>query len=644
MGLLPFFNLEAPADGPRFIGLGVVLLLAVAVPLLFGRLRRIRVPVVVGEIIAGILVGVSGLNLVPSDDVFLNLLSEIGFVFLMFLAGMEIELRALGFAAGVDKNNASPKSANGNGPGPLRLALEHFGATLVFSAVVAFLLWKMGMTQNVALMALVLSTTSLGVVMPVLKERGLLGGRYGQTLLVSALVADFATMFLITLQVAVISKGITPEILLVGALFVAVFLLYRLGIFVLPWMRPLLDELSHATTQIRIRLAFLLMVAFVALAELVGAEVILGAFLAGLLVSMLSDGEDEHLKYTLESIGYGFFVPIFFIMVGVKFDLAVITQTAGAGFLLLLLIVSAFLIKVLPAGLFLRAFPWKASLAGGMLLSARLSLIIAAAEIGWEMGVLSELVVVAVVLVAIITVTVSPLVFTYLVKDMAVPAERPVLVIGANALGLQMARHLQAHKEQVVVLDEDPKQVEAARKEGLTAHRVAPSVAEIRPYFEAATAVIVAYTDPKDALRWAKLARQVFGVERVLALAADATTRAQLQALGALCVSPLEAQATFMALMARNPDLLHLLTSTQDRQDILELVIRNPSLDGKRLRDLGFPPQVLVLAVHRGGEYIIPRGDTRLRVGDVLTVLGTLEELEQVKARLGAAPSWVRGG
>ncbi len=627
----------------RFLGLSIVLFLAVAVPLLFSRMRRFRVPVVVGEILAGIVVGVSGLGWVPEGDPFLDLLAEIGLVILMFLAGLEIDVQALGLgrrqrevsSANADNAEDPEDASSPSGPGPLRLALEYFGLTLALTGAASTVLWKMGLVQDPIFIALILATISLGVVMPVLKEQGLLGGRYGQTILVSALVADFATMILITIQVAVLSKGLTFEILLVSILFVVLFGLYRLGLVVLPGMRSIIDDLSNATTQIHIRIAFLLLVTFVALSEVLGTEVILGAFLAGLLISMLTRGEEHLVKHQLESIGYGFFIPIFFIMVGVEFDLRVLSAAEGIWFLIPFLVVAAFVTKIAPAWVFTRAFPKQASFAGGVLLSAQLSLTVAAAEIGRQLGILSEAVVMSLILMAVVTVTVAPLIFTHLMRPYEKP-ERPIIIIGAGAVGVQMAQQLAGHGTQVVLLDDDEKRVAEARKMGLEVHLVSLSTPGVAPYLDGAHTVIVASSDPERTVEWAQLARRVFGVERVLALNANPGSRRLLQDMGVHCISPLEAQATFMALMARNPDLLHLLTSTQDNRDVLEITIRNPALDGKRLRDLNLPPHALVLAIHRGGEYLIPRGDTRVRIGDVLTILGTLEDLERVQARLGA--------
>ncbi len=397
-----------PEATSSFLPLLVVIALAALVPLLLGRFRSLTLPIMVGEILGGMVLGQSGLNWVPRHDPVLELLAEFGFVFLMFLAGMEVDLTALGANAAV---RGQPARRGGH---PLALAGLHFLATLALAAAVAFVIWRMGLARDLPLMALILSTTSLGVVVPVLKETGLIGGRYGQTLLLSALVADFVTMLFITVEVAVVSHGLTLDILLITGLFVVLFVLYRLGMWVVPVLSPLIEEMSHATAQAKVRLAFFLMFFFVVVAEFLGVEVILGAFLAGLLVALLLDPDDHALMHQLEATGYGFFIPIFFIMVGVRFDARAVFGSVQALALVGFLLVGAVLVKGVPAVLFRRAFSWRESAAAGALLSARLSLVIAAAQIGQDLGMLSETVVMAVILVAMVTVTAAPVVFTRL--------------------------------------------------------------------------------------------------------------------------------------------------------------------------------------------------------------------------------------
>ena len=183
-----------------FVPLLIVIFLAALVPIILSRFKKLSLPIVVGELIIGIIIGRSGFGIIQHHDPVLDLLSEFGFVFLMFLSGMEIDFSSLGSFKPVTKGKISRQL------GPLQLGIISFLFTIILSAVIGFVFFKFELVQNPWMMALILSTTSLGVVVPVLKEKGINNGSYGQSLLVSALIADFVTMFLITVLVAVLSS------------------------------------------------------------------------------------------------------------------------------------------------------------------------------------------------------------------------------------------------------------------------------------------------------------------------------------------------------------------------------------------------------------------------------------------------------
>ncbi len=430
-----------------FLPLLIVIFLAFLVPIALSRLRKLRLPIVVGEIIAGIIIGGSGFGWVSQHEVILDLLAELGFVFLMFLSGMEIDFSSLGLFTNKEKSEGQPAS-------PIHLAAISFVITLALSILIGFAFTQAGLASSPWMIALILSTTSLGVVVPVLKEQGLSSGRYGQTLLIAALIADFVTMLLITVVVAALSQGLTLDILLIGLLFVAFFLMYYFGgMFFnrIKGVRRVIDDLSSATSQIKVRAAFTMMLIFVALAEMLGTEIILGAFLAGAIVSLLKRPEDSELVHQLDAIGYGFFIPIFFIMVGVDFNLASLISSSSALLVVPFLLISAAAVELLPALVFKTSFTWKQTLAAGTLLSSRLSLIIAASAIGMRIGVISEPFNAAIILVAILTVVIAPPLFVKMVPRGDTKEDPAIVVMGAGPLGFQVGQHIQAHGDPVIL-------------------------------------------------------------------------------------------------------------------------------------------------------------------------------------------------
>ncbi len=311
-----------------FAPLLLITLLAVVVPLLVNRIQFVRLPGVVGEIVAGIIIGQSGFQLVQPSET-LDFLAEFGFTFLMFLSGLEVNFGLL----------FSPSNGNGSGKTgtppplwqrPMPLAATTFLLTVVLAITTGWLLVSFNLARNAVLMGLILSTTSLGIVVPVLKERRLTASKYGQTLLAAALISDFVTLLLLSVSIAAVSQGLNLELLLLMVLLVAFIAAAKVG----QWVtrnRPLtriIEELSHATSQVRVRGAFALMIGWVVLSQSLGVEVILGAFLAGAVISLSSRRSQSTLREKLDAIGYGFFIPIFFIMVGARFDLRALLELA----------------------------------------------------------------------------------------------------------------------------------------------------------------------------------------------------------------------------------------------------------------------------------------------------------------------------
>lgn len=187
-------------------------------------------------------------------------------------------------------------------PGHLKLALTVFAFIMMISVVLAFAFKWLGLVNDVLLMVIIISTISLGVVVPTLKEMNIMRTTIGQFILLVAVLADLFTMILLTVYGAIYGEG-GSTIWLTGILVVFTVVFYVIG--VLFKRMSFLQKLMDGTTQIGIRAVFALIILLVALAEGVGAEYILGAFLAGVVVSLLKPNEEMVEK--LDSFGYGFY-------------------------------------------------------------------------------------------------------------------------------------------------------------------------------------------------------------------------------------------------------------------------------------------------------------------------------------------------
>src|ERR687891_1637779 len=254
-------------EEPGFEGLLLVVAVAFAAPFLLGLAPRLRLPSVVFEIVAGIVIGPSVLGWVELDQT-IEVLSLLGLAYLLFLAGLEIDFDRLRGRL-------------------LKLAAIGWAVSFAIAIVVGLGLKAAGLVETPLLVAIILCATSLGVIIPVLKDVGELTSRFGQLVLAAASIADFGAVILLSLFFSGESGPGSTAILL--GLFVALLAVTFVVIRGAERSRRIGDDLlrlQDSSAQIRVRAAMVLMVAFVALAETLGLEVILGSFAAGALLSL----------------------------------------------------------------------------------------------------------------------------------------------------------------------------------------------------------------------------------------------------------------------------------------------------------------------------------------------------------------------
>ena len=402
-------------DEHSFIPLLTVVSAAMVIGILLPRITILRVPLVVGEILIGIVVGKSGFGLIPEEpDPWLELMSLFGFTFLMFLSGLEIDFRSLAVGGEAKQGQGAEDT-----PSLRRLLVicgGMFMATLVTSTALSFVLVWLGYLETPWIMALIMSTTSVGLVMPLLKERNEGGTQFGQIVILSAVIADFVTMLLITVVVTFYeTSGLTLNLLVVFTLFFLLGGVVWAGKKLLNRETSLVKRLAFAapkTAELQVRTAMTLMLLFVVFSQFIGSEIILGAFLAGTAVSSLSP-KSVHglLGMKLDAIGFDLFIPIFFIMVGANFDIQSLLADPASLVLVPVLVAFAFVVKVVPSLMLKQFFGKKNAIAAGFLLSSRLSLIIAASAIGLRLGVITPEINTAIILVAIVTCITSPAIY-----------------------------------------------------------------------------------------------------------------------------------------------------------------------------------------------------------------------------------------
>ncbi|HEX7299830.1 MAG TPA: cation:proton antiporter [Solirubrobacteraceae bacterium] len=384
-----------------FTNLLVIVAAGFAAPLALGFLPAIRLPSVVLEIVLGIMVGPAVLGWVDVDEP-VRVFSTFGLAYLLFLAGLEIDFARLGGRV-------------------LRLALLGFVVSLAIAVVVGLALKAGGLVAQPLFVAIVLSATSLGVLVPVLKDAGESGSSFGQLIIAGGTIADFATVILLSLFFSREAGSTASKVILLGGLFVVAVLL-ALAIAGIEHSRRLGDvlrRLQDTTAQIRIRAAFLLLVGLVALATELGLEVILGAFIAGAIISLVDrDRAMTHpdFRRKLEAAGFGIFIPVFFVTTGVKYDLDALTADASTLVHVPVFLAALVAVRGLPALLY-RPVIGRERLPVAVLMQATsLPFIVAATAVGLALHVVSPANAAALVAAGLFSVVVFPAVSLALLR------------------------------------------------------------------------------------------------------------------------------------------------------------------------------------------------------------------------------------
>ena len=609
----------------EFFSLVIVVVAAFFTPILVNRLNISFLPVVVAEILMGVIIGNSFLNLVEKDSM-LNILSTLGFIFLMFLSGLEIDFSAFKKDT---RNRQGQSQEDKNVPSHLNMALTVFIFIMIISIVLAYAFKWLGLVDDVLLMIIIISTISLGVVVPTLKEMNIMRTTIGQFILLVAVLADLFTMVLLTVYGALNGQG-GGSIWLSAILVVFTAIFYIIGI--LFKHMSFLQKLMSGTTQIGIRAIFALIILLVALAEGVGAEYILGAFLAGVVVSLLKP--DEELVQKLDSFGYGFFIPIFFIMVGVDLDIPSLIKEPAL-LIIIPVLIGAFLIsKLLPVLFIRRWFDTKTTIASAFLLTSTLSLVIAAAKIAEQLKTISSDTSGILILSAVITCVFVPVVFK---KLFPIPDEVnrriEVALIGKNQLTIPIAQNLTSQLYNVSLY---------FRKD-LSDHRhLADSITvlEINDYDEAILTrlglfdndIVVCATNDDDINRRVAMMAEEHGVNRVICRLETMTDDVGMKNSGIEIFSNFLSNKIFLKGLIETPNMLNLLSNVET--SLYEIEMLNHKYENLELRNFPFGGDVIFVRIIRNNESIVPHGDTQLRYKDRLIVTGSKEYVDELKGEL----------
>ncbi len=381
--------------------LAVIAAISLVAPIVVGLLPRLPVPQVVLLLLGGILVGPDVLDLGGPEDV--RVLADVGLGFVFLLAGYEIDLRSFREDAG-------------------RRAVVSWTVSLGLAVGVVGLLSAAGLVQAPVPVALGLTTTALGTLLPVLREKGLLHGRLGRYLLATGGVGELFPVLAIALFLGTQNRFVALASL--GAVAVLALLLGLARRMVREHSR-LADVIAlgqHDTAQITLRGTILLLVALIAVTDTFHLDAVLGAFLAGVVLRRWVGTAAPVLESKLDAVGYGFFVPLFFVYSGMALDLGAVAEAP-----LRLLLFSALLLAVrgLPVLLVYRgALGLRERTQTALVSATALPVLVALAEIGLRNGTMLPANAAALVGAGVLTVLLLPAaaVSLHRPEDAAVPA------------------------------------------------------------------------------------------------------------------------------------------------------------------------------------------------------------------------------
>jgi CPA2 family monovalent cation:H+ antiporter-2 len=610
--------------GASVTSLVIVILAAFLTPILLHRLKMNFMPVVVAEIIVGLIIGKSGFNAV-SQDMWLETLSMLGFIFLMFLSGLEIDFSA--FAGGKKKEKLpSGKDA----PNTFLVSTIIFAGIFVLSLLLSYFFVLIGLMDNAFLMTLIISTISLGVVVPTLKDAQIMKSNIGQIILLVAVIADLVTMILLAVFASVYGGGDSNTWLLL-ILFGAGVLLYFLGKSFKN--RSFIETMSKGTIQIGTRAVFTLIIVLVAISETIGAENILGAFLAGVLVSLLSPNKEMVQK--LDSFGYGFLIPIFFVMVGVDLDIWALFKDPKIFLLIPLLIIALLISKIVPILYLKRWYDMKTTLASGFLLTSTLSLVIAAATIGERMEVITSEMSGALILVAVITSIVTPIFFKKLFP--VHKNENPkikIAFIGANQMSLPVTRELNPDLYETTIYhiqqDKLDKQISESLFEIKELKDFQVETLKEQNAFEV-DLIVVATGDEERNAEIALFAKDE-QVNRIIASVASPELDGKMKEHGIDVFSTLLSTKTMLRALIEAPSVMRIITNQETM--LYQINLNNAKYDNILLRNFPFTGDIIFVRIFRGKDSIVPHGDTDLKLGDRLIVTGSREYVKELKREL----------
>ncbi|MDF7637872.1 cation:proton antiporter [Lactobacillus sp. ESL0791] len=557
------------------LSLVIVAVAAFLTPTLLARLKVSLIPSTVAEIIVGVILGKSCFNIIHINSV-LNTLSTLGTIMLLFLSGMEIDFSLF------KKNKpttalAAKKAEKMTKQSPLKIAIIAYSLTIATSVVLGILFKICSLFSDIFLSVILFATVSL--------------------------------VFL-----------------------AAAFLLARFRNFF-----NVFGKLTKSTTQLDMRFAFLVIVILVVLAMSVGAENILGAFLAGIVIKLLEPEEVTQEK--LNAIGYGFLIPFFFILTGVKLDLGALLGSR-ATLMLIPLLLLAFLLAKLPAYFsFKKLFSKRNSLAGTFLVETTMTLVISGVAVAQNIHALSSQQGGALTLAAVLTCLFGPMLFKqlYQPQDEQVP-KTIVHIIGTTVASVETYHQLPRDWYDTKLYTRHEQNYRTYKNSAPVTFLETMEPLKLIEWGIFDTDILV-ITDLRSKINYSlAIAAKKYGVERVLVRMDNpdpdevGVMEEELKNLGIEYFNTFDTSIGVFRTAIEAPQVLRFITSS--KSSLFEVTMTNDRFNGSLLSDLPEIDQVVISKIVRDGKFVDPHDDTRLATNDHLIMAGSREVVSRLRLLL----------
>lgn len=368
-----------------------LMLAAVAAPLLAEIPVGVQIPVVVLEVLLGVVIGPHAFDLVRFEG-FVQTMFGFAMAVTLFMAGMELDFERI----------------RGR---PLGLAVGGWLVSLGVGLTVVGLLHVVPRVHAPLMVTIALCTTGLGVLIPIYRDGGQLDTPFGRLVLAAGTVGEVGPIIAMSL---LLSQRYTTwqeaGYLLAFLLFIVAVAAVGMGVRP-PRLVEFLARHMHASTQLPVRIALLTLLGLLALAENLGFEGLFGAFAAGMVVGLVTRGRSgEPMRAKIDAVAFGWFYPFFFVGTGIKFNLAAVTADATAALLLPVFLLLFLLIRGAPVWLLYRSRIVAAQRLPFALSSAvpSLSIVVVITEIGLHERVMSHDMAAAMIGASLLSVLVFP--------------------------------------------------------------------------------------------------------------------------------------------------------------------------------------------------------------------------------------------